>query len=141
MSEYCSTPGVGVSCFVDTLSLFGVFTEVQESSDAVYNILDEMHRADLDWADEFRFNDYLLPGIYDYLAFGRIATQTFEHRWHFIESDRQCHHMPWFNRTFIQHIQCPLEFSHGVQLRKQNSRLPLVCHRRHEVIRQEAAAQ
>lgn len=42
-------PGIGKSYFVDTLSTFGVFTEVQELSDAVYVALDEMHRAHLVW--------------------------------------------------------------------------------------------
>ena len=42
-------PGIGKSYFVDTLETFGVFTEVQELSDAVYVALDEMHRAHLSW--------------------------------------------------------------------------------------------
>jgi hypothetical protein len=42
-------PGIGRSYFVDTLSILGVFTELQELSDAVYIALDEMHQAHLSW--------------------------------------------------------------------------------------------
>jgi hypothetical protein len=42
-------PGIGKSYFVDTLSTLGVFTEIQELSDAVYVALDEMHQAHLAW--------------------------------------------------------------------------------------------
>jgi hypothetical protein len=42
-------PGIGKSYFVDTLSTLGVFTEIQELSDAVYVALDEMHQAHLTW--------------------------------------------------------------------------------------------
>lgn len=43
------TPGIGRSYFVDTLSMFGVFTEIQELSDAVYLALDKMHQTHLNW--------------------------------------------------------------------------------------------
>lgn len=42
-------PGIGRSYFVDTLSTLGVFTELQELSEAVYIALDEMYRAHLGW--------------------------------------------------------------------------------------------
>jgi catechol 2,3-dioxygenase-like lactoylglutathione lyase family enzyme len=42
-------PGIGKSYFVDTVSTLGVFTEVQELSEAVYMALDAMHRAHLVW--------------------------------------------------------------------------------------------
>jgi catechol 2,3-dioxygenase-like lactoylglutathione lyase family enzyme len=42
-------PGIGRSYFVDTLSTLGVFTELQELSDAVYVALDGMHREHLIW--------------------------------------------------------------------------------------------
>ncbi len=42
-------PGIGRSYFVDTTSAFGVFTELQELTDAVYVALDEMHQAHLMW--------------------------------------------------------------------------------------------
>jgi hypothetical protein len=42
-------PGIGKSYFVDTLATLGVFTEIQELSDAVYVALDEMHAAHLAW--------------------------------------------------------------------------------------------
>lgn len=44
-----SVPGIGRSYFVDTVSTLGVFTELQELSDAVYIALDEMHQAHLTW--------------------------------------------------------------------------------------------
>lgn len=42
-------PGFGRSCFVDTLSMLGVFTELQELRDAVLVALEGMHRAHLNW--------------------------------------------------------------------------------------------
>ena len=42
-------PGIGRSYFIDTLSTLGVFTELQELSEAVYIALDEMHQAHLSW--------------------------------------------------------------------------------------------
>lgn len=42
-------PGIGRSYFVDTLSSLGVFTELQELSNAVYIALDQMHREHLRW--------------------------------------------------------------------------------------------
>jgi catechol 2,3-dioxygenase-like lactoylglutathione lyase family enzyme len=41
--------GFGRSYFVDTLSLLGVFTELQELRDAVYLALEGMHRAHVQW--------------------------------------------------------------------------------------------